>query len=105
MAKKRKIKVLYKKLGRERVHGNVYLNLHLKNFEDRLEEDYIEIDEMLRGKKHLEILSHEILHFLYPEASEDEIIRKSIVLTNTLWSEGYRRVDNTNKEPLQDGSK
>jgi len=41
---------------------------------------------------------------LYPEAEEDEIVRNSIILTNTIWWEHYRRVDNNNSTPLQDGT-
>jgi hypothetical protein len=36
--------------------------------------------------------------------SEQAIIKKSITLTKILWAEGYRRVDNSNDMPLQDGS-
>ena len=87
-----RINIIYKKLGREQAHGiaesdgNIYL------------------DPRLRGKKHCEILIHECLHLLYPNDSELAIIKKSITLTKVLWKEGYRRVDDTNDEPLQDGS-
>ena len=87
-----KIKIIYKKLGREQAHGiaesdgNIYL------------------DPRLKGKKHLEICLHEVLHLLNPNDSELAIIKKSITLTKVLWKEGYRRVDDTNDEPLQDGS-
>lgn len=63
----------------------------------------IEMDDRTRGKKHMEILIHESLHLLLPEASEEDIEEKSILLTNTLWHEKYRRIDDT-KTPLQDGS-
>lgn len=88
-----KIKIIYKKLGREQAHGiaesdgNVY------------------IDPRLKGKKHCEILIHEVLHLLNPKDDEKTIIRKSVTLTKILWNEGYRRVDDSNDEPLQDGSK
>ena len=87
-----RIKIIYKKLGREQAHGiaesdgNIYL------------------DPRLKGKKHLEICLHEVLHLLNPTDSELAIIKKSITLTKVLWKEGYRRVDDTNDEPLQDGS-
>ena len=87
-----RIKIIYKKLGREQAHGiaesdgNIYL------------------DPRLKGKKHLEICLHEVLHLLNPNDSELAIIKKSITLTKVLWNEGYRRVDDTNDEPLQDGS-
>ena len=87
-----RIKIIYKKLGREQAHGiaesdgNIYL------------------DPRLKGKKHLEICLHEVLHLLNPNDSELAIIKKSITLTKVVWKEGYRRVDDTNDEPLQDGT-
>ena len=64
----------------------------------------IELDKSLKGKKHLEILLHEVLHLLLPEAEEEEIVKKSVTLCNTLWHEKYRRVDDKEGMPLQDGS-
>ena len=65
----------------------------------------IEIDSRIKSKKHLELIIHESLHILFPEAEEEEIEYKAIILTNTLWYEHYRRVDNSKSLPLQDGSK
>jgi hypothetical protein len=88
-----KIKIIYKKLGREQAHGIAE------------SDGIVYLDPRLRGKKHTEILIHEVLHLLNPNDSELAIIKKSITLTNILWKEGYRRVDDTNDTPLQDGSK
>lgn len=88
MPKPTKIKVCYSKLGRDRVWGWAH-------------HDCIELDERLKGKKHLEIMLHEMTHYLFPELDEDEVIEKSILLTNTLWHEGYRRIDNDTLMPLQ----
>ena len=87
-----RIKIIYKKLGREQAHGIAE------------SEGNIYLDPRLKGKKHLEICVHEVLHLLNPNDSELAIIKKSITLTKVLWKEGYRRVDDTNDEPLQDGS-
>jgi hypothetical protein len=65
----------------------------------------VELDERLRGKKHLEILLHETLHLLLPEAGEEEIVRISVNMTNILWSQDYRRFDNSTDLPMQDGRK
>lgn len=93
MAKSTKrIKVKYRKLGKHKAWG-------LAN-----SEGFIEIDASLKGKKHLEILLHECCHLLWPEENEDEIVRKSVILTNTLWHEKYRKIDDANHLPLQDGS-
>jgi hypothetical protein len=87
-----RIKIIYKKLGREQAHGIAE------------SDGIIYLDPRLKGKKHFEILIHEVLHILNPADSELSIIKKSITLTKVLWKEGYRRVDDSNDMPLQDGS-
>lgn len=87
-----RIKVKYKKLGKHKVWG----------FSDSA--GFVELDVKLKGKKHLEILIHECLHLLYPNAEEDEIVNKSVTLCNTLWHEGYRRTEQDNEVPMQDGT-
>lgn len=89
-----KIRVKYSKLGREGVWGLAHMGDNL-----------IEIDERLKGKKHLEITNHEAIHLLLPDATEEEVEEISISLTNLLWKQGYRRIDNTNTIPLQNGKK
>jgi hypothetical protein len=88
------IKVIYRKLGRTKAYGWAH---H--------EDNVIEIDSRLRGKKELEILLHESTHVLFPELDEDEVIEVSIAYTKLLWSLGFRKVDNSNHERLQDGTK
>ena len=58
----------------------------------------------LKGKKHLEILTHESLHILLPGANEEEIVRISTALIKVLWKENYRRIDSDDNVPLQDGT-
>lgn len=70
-----------------------------------MESKTIEIDTKVKGKKHLEICVHESLHLMFPYLEEQEIEAKAILLTNTLWHEKYRRIDDSNNTPLQDGSK
>jgi hypothetical protein len=70
-----------------------------------MDSNTIEIDRNARGKKEMEILIHEMLHLCWKDESEEEVERKSILMTNTLWQQKYRRIDDTNKEPLQDGTK
>ena len=88
-----KIKIIHKKLGREKAYGMAD------------SDGTVYIEPRLKGKKHCEILLHECLHVLNPEDSEEAIIDKSVTLCKILWKLGYRRVDNSNKVPLQDGSK
>ena len=87
-----KIKIIYRKLGKEQAYGI------------SSSDGIIEIDERLKGKKMMEILIHEILHLLNPKDDEKTIIRKSVTLTKVLWNEGYRKIDDTIDLPLQDGS-
>ena len=87
-----KIRIKYRKLGKERAWGIAH------------SDGLIEIDPSIKGKKHLEIIIHEILHLLWFEASEEEIERKSIILTKALWKENYRRVEINEDLPLQDGT-
>ena len=86
-------KIIYKKLGREKLWG-----------EADLEDNSITLDIRLKGKKHLEILTHESLHILLPALNEDEIVRISTALIKVLWKENYRRIDSDDNVPLQDGS-
>lgn len=88
----KRIKVIYKKLGQHKVWG----------FSDSA--GFVEIDSRLKGKKQMEILIHECLHQLYEQDSEEDIVRKSVILTNTLWHEKYRRIDDKEDIPLQDGT-
>jgi hypothetical protein len=81
--KKRKIIVKKRKLGREKCWGQAFIG-----------EDFCEVDERLRGKRKLRIFTHEICHLLWPDDSENQIDKKSIVLTDALWKEGYRQIDN-----------
>ena len=92
MAKSSRIKIIYKKLGRERAYGLA-------------DHESVHIDPRLKGKKHLEILIHECLHYLYPDKTEEEVVADSIKLTKTLWHDGYRKVDNNDQDQLQDGTK
>ncbi len=87
-----RIKIIYRKLGKEQAYGI------------SSSDGVIEIDERLRGKKAMEILIHELLHLTNPKDDEKTIIRKSVTLTKVLWKEGYRKIDDTIDLPLQDGS-
>jgi hypothetical protein len=88
-----KIKIIYRKLGKEQAYGIAS------------SDGIIEIDSRLKSKKHLEVLIHEVMHLLQPEDTEEEIVEKSITLTKILWKENYRRIDQSDHEPLQDGTK
>ena len=84
------MKVVKRKLGREKAHGQAHLG-------DRV----IEIDPRLQGRKLMEILIHESMHILNPSFSETEIIKQSKKITQVLWKENFRRVETEKGQPLQ----
>ena len=44
-----------------------------------------------RRRKRLEILLHEVLHALLPEATENQVEEAGEVLSCVVWSDGWRR--------------
>jgi hypothetical protein len=86
------MKVIYKKLGREKVFG----------YMDTDDLETIFVDSRLKGKKLMEVILHEAVHCLRPDWEEEEVVRVSTVLTRLLWEQGFRQVDNSDETPLQD---
>jgi hypothetical protein len=74
-------KVVHRKLGKHKAQGLAWID-------DRI----IEIDERLKGKDHLEIVIHEVLHIINPKMIESKIIHQSRIIKDTLWKLGYRRI-------------
>lgn len=87
-----KIKVKYKKLGKQKAWGLAD------------SDGTVYIDPRLKGKKALEILIHECLHVLWKEEDEEQVVNKSISLCNAIWQQRYRRIEEDKEQPLQDGS-
>ena len=84
MARKRKkILITERRLGREKVWGFSYKGDNL-----------VEIEKTLKGKRRFKVLIHEVLHELFPDASETKILEAEKILGNILWDQDYRRVDN-----------
>lgn len=78
----KQVKVIERKLGRERRWGWAW------------EHGKIEIDSTLKGKKRLSTLCHELIHLICPEKSETQVLKDEKLFANTLWNENYRKVDN-----------
>lgn len=76
-----KIKIFYRKLGKERARGQ--WSPATKT---------IEIDERLSGAEHLEVLIHEALHAIQPHHEEETIAKDAINLARILWKDGYRKM-------------
>lgn len=54
----------------------------------------IELHKGLRGKSEMRYHVHEGGHVAFPMMSENEIKRYTKLITDLLWSQGYRKVDN-----------
>lgn len=78
------MKVIYRKLGREKAFGLSDYGVNT-----------IVIDSRLHGRKHLEVSLHESLHIYFPEKSETFVKNTARKLANVLWRMNYRRVDNS----------
>jgi hypothetical protein len=75
------VKVVWRKLGKERAWGQATIG-----------ENLIEIDPRLGAKRQLEVLCHEQVHLTFPHLPEAEVDRAGKDLARLLWAENYRRV-------------
>lgn len=76
------MKVVYRKLGKERAWGQAHTDSNT-----------IEIDPRLKGRKKMEILIHEALHILNPDMSETKVLEQGRKIANLLWKQHFRQVD------------
>jgi hypothetical protein len=81
MTKQKSLKILEVKLGREKAVGQTYYD------------GSIQIDPRQSPKERMDTIAHETIHTINPELSEDEVIYLSNVISNTLWKDGYRRIE------------
>jgi len=79
--RRKKIKVVFKKLKRERALGQAIKA-----------ENLIELDPRLRSRAMLSTAVHEVLHIVAGEWSESRVERASQKIANVLWHLGFRRV-------------
>lgn len=75
------VKVVWRKLGRERAWGQATIG-----------KDLIEVDPRLGAKRQLEVLCHEQVHLTFPEMPEAQVDRAGKDLARMLWAQDYRRV-------------
>ena len=76
-----RVKVIERKLGRERVYGQAFQGL-----------DELEIDPRQPPKEYLDTLIHETLHLAQPELDEKTVSDVATFITRVLWRQNYRRV-------------
>jgi len=77
-----KLKIIDKKLGRNKAWGMCYQGDNL-----------IEIDPRQKPKAYLNTLVHELIHEAFHEMSEKEVIKAANLITRGLWQKNYRKVD------------
>lgn len=78
---RKKSKVVYRRLGREKAWGQATIG-----------EGLIEIDPRLGARRQLEVLCHEQVHLTFPEMTEKQVDRAGKDLAAVLWDQNYRRV-------------
>lgn len=75
------MKVVERKLGRERALGQA-----------RFDKNLIEIDPRQPSKEYLDTVLHEGLHLIFPELTERKVAAASRKLTRLVWKVGFRRI-------------
>lgn len=78
----KKIKIVERKLGREKALGQYWQG-----------EGLIEIDPRQAPKEILSVIVHELLHVAMENATEDEVLRIEKIMAEALWNAGYRKVE------------
>lgn len=81
-ARTNKIKIIEKKLGREKAWGQAWQDKPWS----------IEIDPRQKSRSYLNTLIHEMLHCLYPNDSETKIRKNADIMTKYIWEKSYRRI-------------
>lgn len=77
----RKVKVIERKLKRQRAVGRVFLA-----------EGVIEIEQRQKPREWLSTLVHEALHVAFPAVDEKSIAAAEKKIADILWSAGVRRI-------------
>tara|TARA_B100000959_G_C14769991_1_gene537085 strand:- start:522 stop:815 length:294 start_codon:yes stop_codon:yes gene_type:complete len=80
-SKVNKIKVIDKKLGRQKAVGQAYTDAKV-----------IEIDPRQTSRNYLDTLIHELLHVYNPEWSENKVSKTANEITDIIWKKNYRRI-------------
>lgn len=75
-----RVKIVERKLGRERCVGQATRRVNL-----------VEIDPRQSEYERLDTLVHELFHISFPDASEEEVISISRWFSRILWRQHYRR--------------
>ena len=79
---RKKIKVIDKKLGREKAYGLAYSA-----------EMEVVIEERQNSKDYLDTLIHEMLHCFAPKWGEKRVADTANEMTRVIWEKKYRRIE------------
>ena len=79
--KQKRIKINFKKLGREKAFGQAVSS-----------ENLIEIDPRQKQKTLLNTLIHELLHVIEPEWTESKVRKTASILARYVWEARFRRL-------------
>ena len=83
MPAKRKVKIVTRKLGRERAWGQ----------HEGGSPSVIELDSRLTTRRRLTVLVHESLHEADPDMPEWKVTRMAPKIAEILWTDNWRRVE------------
>lgn len=75
------MKIIERKLGRERALGQAKFDRNL-----------IEIDPRQPSREYLDTILHEGLHLIFPNLPERKVAAVSRKLTRLVWKQGFRRI-------------
>ena len=88
MSPKRPAKLIERKLGRENAEGLV----EPLPSDSRRYKNAINVDPRLKPKAFLGAVIHELIHIAQPHLTEETVIELEKFIASSLWSYGYRRV-------------
>jgi hypothetical protein len=77
-----KIRVVDRKLGKERALGQAHHG-----------ENLIELDPRQKSRERLDTITHEVLHLIAPHLSEEIVSGHANTLSDVLWRDQWRRVE------------
>ena len=77
----KKVRVIRRKLGREKADGICFFD------------GKVHVDERLSGIRLLETLIHELLHLEFPQISEDAVEEASKSIGTTIYDDKWRRIE------------
>lgn len=86
MAKQKPVRVVEKKLGRERALGQAIKGGGYRG------RDLIEVDPRQSPREYMDTIIHEGLHVINPATPERVVSSTASKLASILWMQGFRRV-------------